>query len=122
MTEPRSAGFHDSATRIERLFNIGVLVIEQPDYTDSQVSSIVDRTRRCIAKKAGKPEHVVERADLQIVALAIAHAKKGDPVELIFRDRALKACLDSVLRGQRVLGVSVVDFAVLIRELEEKRR
>jgi hypothetical protein len=88
VTEPRSIGhFAQPASRIEKLYSNGAVKIERPDYADSRVSDIVDRVRECIAKKAGKPVHMVERGDLQIVALAAAHAKKGDGVELIFRDK-----------------------------------
>ena len=118
VTEPKSIlRFAHSASRIENLFSNGTIEIEKPDYTDPQVSVIVDRVRECIAKKARKPVHVVERGDLQIVALAAAHAKRGEAVELIFRDKALKDCLLSVLRGQRVPGTLVTDSSALVRQL-----
>jgi len=118
VTEPKSIRrFALSASRIEDLFSNGTIEIEKPDYTDPQVSEIVDRVRECIAKKANKPVHIVERADLQIVALAAAHAKRGEAVELIFRDKALKDCPQSVLRGQGVSGAVVTDSSALVRQL-----
>ena len=91
VTEPKSLGyFASSASRIERPYTNGTTAIEDPEYTEPQVSNMVDKVRKCIAKKAGKQVHLVERADLQLVALAASHAKKGDHVELIFRDGALK--------------------------------
>jgi len=96
--------------------------IENPDYTDSQVSDLVDRVRECIAKKAGKPAHLVERADLQIVALAASHAKNGDDVELIFRDKALKDCLEDVFSGQGIPAISVTNSSVLIQKLLLRKR
>ncbi len=122
VTEPKSAGFDASATRIEKLFKSGVLRVEPPDYTDSEVSDIVDRIRVCIATRAGKPAHLVERADLQIVALAVSHAKRGDSVELIFRDNVLKTCLDAVLRRLHVSNVSVTDFEQLVGQLSRRAR
>ena len=94
---------------------------EEPDYSDGQISKIVDRVRGCIAKKAGKPVHVVERADLQIVALAVFHAKKRDAVELVFRDKALKDCLESVLNARGIGGVSVTDSTMLVSRLLSTR-
>jgi hypothetical protein len=121
VTEPRSLGyFGSSAARIEALFSNGTVRVEEPDYSDRQVSKIVDRVRGCIAKKARKPMHVVERADLQIVALAASHAKKLDRVELIFRDKALKDCLESVLNARGLEGVSVTDSSMLVSHLLSK--
>ena len=120
VTEPRSIGFGASAARIEKLFSSGAVAIKPPDYTDSFVSTIVDRVRVCIADRAGKPEHTVERADLQIVALAIENARKGNPIEIMFRDRVLKVCLERILRGQGVSGVSIIDFRLLIRQLKHE--
>ena len=118
VTEPKSIPrFAVSASRIESLFSNGTIEIEKPDYTDPQVSEIVDRVRECIAKKADKPVHIVERADLQIVALAAAHAKRRETVELIFRDKALKDCLRSVLRGQGVSGAAITDSSALLGQL-----
>ncbi len=76
--------FIASATRIEKLFTNGTITVEKPDFTDSQVSDIVDKIRECIAKKSGKPVHMVERGDLQILALAVSHSKRGDNFELYF--------------------------------------
>jgi hypothetical protein len=64
--------------------------------------------------------HMVERGDLQIVALAAAHAKKGDGVELIFRDRALKDCLESVLSRQGIRGVTITDSSLLVQRLPRR--
>jgi hypothetical protein len=118
VTEPRSLGYFETSTaRIERLFSNGTVTREEPNYSDGQVSKIVDRVRGCIARKAGKPVHLVERADLQIVALAVSHAKNRDSVELIFRDRALKDCLESVLKAQGIEGVTVTDSTMLVSQL-----
>jgi hypothetical protein len=123
VTEPKSLGyFAQSASRIERLYSDGAIAIEKPDYSDPQVSNVVDRVRECIAKKAGKPVHMVERGDLQIVALAAAHAKKGDAVELVFRDKALKDCLELVLSKQGISGVGISDSSELVGRLRSRRR
>jgi len=98
------------------------VTIETPNYADSQVSDTVDRVRECIAKRAGKLVHMVERGDLQIVALAAAHAKKGDSVELIFRDKALKDCLESVLSGRGISGVIITNSSLLVRQLLSRKR
>jgi hypothetical protein len=105
---------------IEKLFT-GTVTIEKPDYADRQVSDIVDKVRECIARKAGKPVHVVELADLQIVALAVSHAKKGDVVELVFRDNVLKHCLELVLKAQAISGVSITDSSQLIQLLLSRK-
>ncbi len=123
VTEPKSLGyFASSASRIQKLYANRVVTIEHPDYTDAQVSDLVDKVRECIARKAGKPVHLVERADLQIVALAASHAKKGDDVELIFRDKALKDCIESVFTGQEIQSPMITDSSVLIQRLLSRRR
>lgn len=43
---------------------------------------------------------MVEKADLQTTALVAWHATRGDSVEFIFHDRALKQCLQSVFAGR----------------------
>jgi hypothetical protein len=121
ITEPRSLGyFKESASRLEKLYANGTVKIERPVYTDPQVSDIVDKVRECIARKAEKPVHMVERGDLQIVALASSHAKNGDDVELIFRDKALKDCLESVLSRQGIRGVTITDSSLLVRRLPRR--
>jgi hypothetical protein len=106
-----------SATRIEKLFINSTVRIEEPDFTDHQVSDIVDRVRECIAKKSGKATHLVERGDLQMVALVVAHCKRSDSVELIFRDKILKNCLESVLSALGISGVSMTDSSTLVEQL-----
>jgi len=96
--------------------------LEQPDYSDRQITRVVDNIRKCIARKSGKQVHLIERADLQIVAPAVAHAKGGGQVELIFRDKALKVCLEAALTSEKVFRVAVVGFALLIDELISRAR
>ena len=98
-----------------------MVTIENPDYSESEVSDTVDKVRECIAKKAEKRVHLVELADLQIVALAASYARKGERVELIFRDKLLKDCLVSVLNGKGISGVTITDSSMLVRELLSKR-
>jgi hypothetical protein len=89
--EPKSMShFAASASRIEKLY-AKCIEIEEPDYSEPKVSKIVDRVRECIAEKAAKAEHLVELADLQIGALSVKRATKRENVELIFREKALKA-------------------------------
>ena len=73
--------------------------------------------RKCIARKGDKDDHLVELADLQIVALGISYALNGWTVQLIFKDKALKDCLLSVIGGQGIGGITIVDSAALIQEL-----
>jgi len=103
-----------SATRIEGLYSRGVITTQTPDYTNRRVSKIVDRVRGCIANKANKPVHEVEIADLQIVALAVTAAFKGEAVELIFRDRALRDCLESAMKRNRVSSIVMIDSSELL--------
>jgi hypothetical protein len=119
VTEPRKLGFHKSAKSIETLFTSGLLKIEQPKYADPTVSRVVDTVRKCIARRAGKPQHLLEKADLQIVALAVTHAVAGTQVELIFHDKALRICLIKELRVHRIRSVSTPDFDALIRRLKQ---
>jgi hypothetical protein len=117
VTEPKSLGyFASSAALIEQLFANGTVEVEEAGYSDHQVSDIVDKVRACIAKKARKPVHMVERADLQIVAVVASHAKNGDEAEPLFRDNALKHCLESVLNAQGIFRVTVTDSSHLSPE------
>ncbi|MBI4258511.1 MAG: hypothetical protein HY619_06115 [Thaumarchaeota archaeon] len=121
VTDARRIGFVESAARINQLFSSQTIVIENPSYLVSKVSKTVDAVRNCIAKKAGKPVHKVERADLQIVALAVMHSRGGDEVELIFRDAALKDCLKAVLKGKGIPNVVVTDSSSLVQRLRSGR-
>ena len=115
VTEPKALGYLTaSATRIERLYRRGVITTKSPDYSNSRVSQIVDRVRGCIANKANKPVHLVEKADLQIAALAVTDAFKGEQVELIFRDKALRNCLESALRRYRISSIRITDSSELL--------
>ncbi len=114
VTEPKSVGyFVASASRIEKLYGRSI-AIEEPEYSEPLVSKIVDKVRKCIAKKVDKPEHLVELADLQIVALAVSYAAKGVKVELIFRDKALKNCLGAILSPEGIFNISIVDSSTLV--------
>ena len=106
-----------SARRIKMLYTNGAITIEVPDYTDPKVSDVVDKVKSCVARKSGKPAHMVELADLQIVALAVSHVKKDGRVEVVFRDKALRDCLARTLHGQGISGVSIVDVDELIQSL-----
>ncbi|MEM0321827.1 MAG: hypothetical protein QW613_05445 [Thermoprotei archaeon] len=122
VTEARKVGYVDSANRIEGLFNTGALRVVEPDYSDHKISRIVDGVRECIARKSCKPIHMVERTDLDIVVLAAGYAKAGAKVILIFRDKALRECLELELARQKIFGVMVVDFARLVDELTSRSR
>ena len=121
VTEPASKGYRASASRIERLYKSRAIAIDNPDYTNKQVSDAIDRTRKCIAGKANKPEHLVELADLQVVALAVTHASRGAKVEIIFRDNALRDCLDVILSRMGISNVTLVDSSELVVRLQLRR-
>ena len=106
-----------SARRIEKLFKNGVIKIETPDFSDSQVSNIVDKTRNCIGKKSGKALHSVERGDLQITALVVNHLKNRREVELIVHDRPLKECLEQILKAEGLSNILVTDAFQLLLQL-----
>jgi len=60
----------DSA--VERALQKGWLkVTESPSYSDPDVSSVMDRAQRFIASAGDRTEDVVERADTEIVGLAL---------------------------------------------------
>jgi hypothetical protein len=122
VTEPASIAYlKSSAARIDRLYKTNAIRIDIPDYTNKQVTEAVDRTRKCIAAKANKPEHLVELADLQIVALAVTHASRGTAVELIFRDNALRDCLEAILPRIGITNLTLVDSSALVQKLLLKR-
>ncbi|HKM77273.1 MAG TPA: hypothetical protein VJZ32_12740 [Candidatus Bathyarchaeia archaeon] len=101
--EPRSIPeYSKSANRIDRLiFRSNAVSVEDPDYRDGRTCTLTDRIRDCIAKKSGKFAHLVERADLEFVTLALNHMNRNEKVELVFRDNALDACIKSILTSYR---------------------
>jgi hypothetical protein len=96
---PRSiAGYSKSANRIDKLiFRTNAVSVEAPDYSEGHTCRLTDRIRQCIAKKSGKQIHLIERADLEFVTLALNHMNQKEKVELVFRDNALETCIKSVL-------------------------
>lgn len=105
-----------SASRIEKLYK-RCITIEKPDYTEPVVSTVTDKVRKCIGNKSEKNEHLVELEDLQIVALAVSHALKGEDVELVFRDKTLKDCLEAILQAEGISRINIIDSSKLLFSL-----
>ncbi len=57
-----------------------------------------------------------------MVALPVTHSKTGSEIELIFRAKALKGCLELGLAGQRISAVSIVDSPMLVRQFLSSKR
>lgn len=94
--------YSKSANRIDTMiFRTNVVLVEAPDYRAGSTCRLTDRVRVCIANKSGKPVHLVERADLEFVTLALNHMDRNEKVELVFRDNALDTCIKTVLRSYR---------------------
>jgi hypothetical protein len=55
-----------------------VIVAEEPDYTNSTVSRVMDEVRTLIAKSSNRREDNIEKADTALAAVAIERLEASD--------------------------------------------
>jgi hypothetical protein len=74
-------------------------VADNPSYTDSAVSTVMDQTRSFIANATNRPDDLVEKADTQIVGLALEalRAESADSVTVLTNDIPLGEAAESLI-------------------------
>ena len=74
-------------------------VTESPAYSDSDVSTVMDRARSFISNSSDRPEDIVEKADTEIVGLALETLLDGagDRVLVVTNDIPLGEAAESLL-------------------------
>lgn len=80
---------YTSGTAVDEALKEGWLkVTESPSYSESDVSTVMDQTRNFIASSSGRAEDIVEKADTEIVGLALEMLLDGatDQVVLVTND------------------------------------
>jgi hypothetical protein len=74
-------------------------VTESPSYSDSDVSNVMDQARNFIASSSNRSEDVVEKADTEIVGLALELLLDGttDRVTVVTNDIPLGEAAESLI-------------------------
>lgn len=74
-------------------------VTESPSYSTSDVSKIMDQSRRFIATASDRPEDIVEKADTEIIGLALQMLIDGtaDRVTVVTNDIPLGEAAESLI-------------------------
>jgi len=98
-------------------------VTDSPSYADSDVSAVMDQTRSFIANASNRSEDLVEKADTQIVGLALEslHAATADRVTVVTNDIPLGEAAVSLIPqygfdSQQVTWCTGGDFAAELGE------
>lgn len=76
-----------------------IIVADEPDYTRSLVSTVMDEARRFIANETDRDEHRIEKADTALVGLAAQLLATGqaDHVVLLSTDKPAGRAAESIL-------------------------
>lgn len=74
-------------------------VTESPSYSTTEVSNVMDQTRSYIASATGRTEDTVEKADAEIVGLALETLLEGtaDRVTIVTNDIPLGEAAESII-------------------------
>jgi poly-D-alanine transfer protein DltD len=74
-------------------------VTESPSYSESEISTVMDQTRNFIASSSNRAEDVVEKADTEIVGLALEMLLDGttDRVIIVTNDIPLGEAAESLI-------------------------
>lgn len=74
-------------------------VTESPSYADPSVSNVMDQARRFIASASGREEDVIEKADTEIVGLALEMLRTDavDRIVVVTNDVPLGEAVESLL-------------------------
>lgn len=74
-------------------------VTESPSYSESDISKIMDQARRYIASASDRSEDIVERADTEIVGLALGALLNGtaDQVTVVTNDIPLGRATEALV-------------------------
>ncbi len=73
-------------------------VTESPSYSDADISNVMDQTRKFIANSTNRSEDIVEKADTEIVGLALEMLlDTTDQVTIVTNDIPLGEAAESLL-------------------------
>ena len=101
VTGDRSLGAYASGNSAvdEALQEGWMKVTESPSYSDSAVSKIMDQVRRFIANASDRSEDIIEKADAEIVGLALEILQNDttDRVIIVTNDIPLGEAAESLL-------------------------
>jgi predicted nucleic acid-binding protein len=86
-----------AADRVEYAVEEGwATVVEPPEPTHTDAVAAMDYVRREIARRSGKDEHEVEKADTVLAGLAIEYLHRGDGTVFVVTDDRVAA---AAIRG-----------------------
>ncbi|WP_144905896.1 hypothetical protein [Halobellus captivus] len=91
---------YPSDTAVEESLQEGWMkVTESPSYSESDVSNVMDQARNFIASSSGRAADVVEKADTEIVGLALEMLLDGstDRVAVVTNDIPLGEAVESLI-------------------------
>lgn len=93
-------GYESSDLALEGALREGWMkVTESPSYSMADVSKIMDQSRRFIATASDRPEDIVEKADTEIIGLALQMLIGGtaDRVTVVTNDILLGEATESLI-------------------------
>ena len=94
--------YFDSVERFQRLLNEKLIEVREVDYDNPRISKISDEAKRYLAKKSGKYEHLVERADVETITLTFSFLLERTSVLVAVKDKALKEVLKNLLKQHKL--------------------
>ncbi|MHA1581222.1 MAG: hypothetical protein ACTSYM_01770 [Candidatus Baldrarchaeia archaeon] len=93
--------YFDSVERFQKLLNEKLIEVREVDYDNPRISKISDEAKRYLAKKSGKYEHLVERADVETITLTFSFLLERTSVLVAVKDKALKEVLKNLLKQHK---------------------
>ena len=93
-------GYESSDLAVDEALREGWLkVTESPSYSTPEVSKVMDQSRRFIATASDRPEDIVEKADTEIIGLALQMLSDGtaDQVIIVTNDIPLGEAAESLI-------------------------
>ncbi|AGB33769.1 hypothetical protein Natpe_4042 (plasmid) [Natrinema pellirubrum DSM 15624] len=93
-------GYESSDLAVDEALREGWLkVTESPSYSISEVSKIMDQSRRFIATASDRPEDIVEKADTEIIGLSLQMLIDGtaDQVTVVTNDIPLGEATEALI-------------------------
>lgn len=76
--------YQSTGAAVDRAIEKGWMeVTDQPDYTDSEIATIMDQSRRYIADATNRTEDIVEKTDTEIVGLALQFLIDGAATQVV---------------------------------------
>lgn len=98
--DPALEAYTPSESSVDKAIQEGWMkVSESPSYADSDISNVMDQARNFIASASDRPADIVEKADTEIVGLALESLLDGtaDRVIAVTNDIPLGEAVESLL-------------------------